>query len=75
MAIDDVGAGFSGLQAIAEIRPDFIKIDMSLVRNINSDFSRQSIVAALISLAENINCKIIAEGIETQAAIIYGTGV
>jgi len=63
------------LQAIAEIRPDFIKIDMSLVRNINSDFSRQSIVAALISLAENINCKIIAEGIETQAAIIYGTGV
>ena len=66
IAIDDVGAGFSGLQTIAEIQPDFIKIDMSLVRNIDSDFSRQSVVAALKSLAENINCKIIAEGIETQ---------
>jgi len=66
IAIDDVGAGFSGLQTIAEIRPDFIKIDMSLVRNIDSNLSRQSVVAALKSLAENINCKIIAEGIESQ---------
>lgn len=69
IAIDDVGAGFSGLQTIAEIRPDFIKIDMSLVRNIDNDFSRQSVVAALTSLAQNINCKIIAEGIETQGEL------
>ncbi|MBS3897668.1 MAG: EAL and GGDEF domain-containing protein [Dethiobacter sp.] len=66
IAIDDVGAGFSGLQSIAEIRPDFIKIDMSLVRDIDSDYSRQSVVAALTNLADNINCKVIAEGIEAQ---------
>jgi diguanylate cyclase (GGDEF)-like protein len=66
IAIDDVGAGFSGLQTIAEIRPDFIKIDMSLIRNIDSVSSRQAVVAALTSLAENINCKIVAEGIESQ---------
>lgn len=66
IAIDDAGAGFSGLQSIAEIRPDFIKIDMSLVRNIDSNFSRQAVVAALISLAGNINSRVVAEGIETQ---------
>jgi len=66
IAIDDVGAGFSGLQTIAEIRPDFIKIDMSLVRNIDSILSRQAVVEALISLAGNINSRVVAEGVETQ---------
>ncbi|MEW6540852.1 MAG: bifunctional diguanylate cyclase/phosphodiesterase [Bacillota bacterium] len=66
IAIDDVGAGFSGLQSIAEIRPDFIKIDMSLVRNIDSNPSRQAVVNALISLAGKINSRVIAEGVETQ---------
>lgn len=66
IAIDDVGAGFSGLQTIAEIKPDFLKIDMSLVRNIDNDPSRQAVVDALISLAAKINCRVIAEGVETQ---------
>lgn len=66
IAIDDVGAGFSGLQSIAEIRPEFIKIDMSLVWNIDSDSSRQYVVESLVGLAENLRCKTIAEGIETQ---------
>ena len=66
IAIDDVGAGFSGLQSIAEIRPDYIKMDMSLVRNIDSSSVRQVVMEALITLSEKINCRIIAEGIETQ---------
>ena len=66
IAVDDVGAGFSGLQSIAEIRPDFIKIDMSLVRNIDKNPSRQAVVDALINLARKINSRVIAEGIETQ---------
>lgn len=66
IAIDDVGAGFSGLQAVAEIRPDFVKIDMSLVRNLDSDPVRRAVVESLIYLAEKINCRVIAEGIETQ---------
>ena len=66
IAIDDVGAGFSGLKSIAEIRPDYIKMDMSLVRNIDSSSVRQVVMEALITLSEKINCRIIAEGIETQ---------
>jgi len=66
IAIDDVGAGFSGLQSIAEIRPDFIKIDMSLVRDIDRNPGRQAVVEALISLAGKINSRVIAEGVETE---------
>lgn len=66
VAVDDVGAGFSGLYSIAEIRPDFIKIDMSLIRNIDSNPARQAVVESLVTLAGKINCRVIAEGIETQ---------
>lgn len=67
IAIDDVGAGFSGLQAVAEMCPDFIKIDMSLVRNLDSDPIRRAVIDSLIYLAEKINCRVIAEGIETES--------
>lgn len=66
IAIDDVGSGFSGLQSIAEIRPEFLKIDMSLVRGIDRDTGKQHVIESLVGLAENLGCKTIAEGIETQ---------
>lgn len=66
VAVDDVGAGFSGLYSIAEIRPDFIKIDMSLIRDIDSNPARQAVVESLVTLAGKINSRVIAEGIETQ---------
>lgn len=69
VAIDDVGAGFSGLYSIAEIRPDFIKIDISLIRNIDNNPARQAVVDSLLTLAGKINCRVIAEGIETQAEL------
>lgn len=69
VAVDDVGAGFSGLYSIAEIRPEFIKIDMSLVRDIDSNPSRRAVVEALITLAAKINCLVIAEGIETHGEL------
>ena len=69
VAIDDVGAGYSGLLSIAETRPDFIKIDMSLIRNIDKDPIRRSLVESILSFAHKIDCKVIAEGIETDGEL------
>ncbi|MEO1784295.1 GGDEF domain-containing protein [Thermodesulfobium sp. 4217-1] len=65
IAIDDVGAGYSGLTTISEVRPNFIKIDMFLIRDIDKNNFKKSIVKALVELANNSNLKLIAEGIET----------
>lgn len=65
IAIDDVGSGHSGLTTISEVRPNFIKIDMFLIRDIDKDNFKKSIVKALVELANNSNIKLIAEGIET----------
>ncbi|MBS4006925.1 MAG: GGDEF domain-containing protein [Clostridium sp.] len=66
VAVDDAGAGFSCLQSIAEIRPDFIKIDMSLVRNIHRNSVKRSLLETFVVFAEKIGCMIIAEGIEKE---------
>ncbi len=65
-AIDDFGAGFSGLNLLAEFQPDSIKIDMYLVRNIDSDGPRQAIVRGIIRTCQDLGIDIIAEGIETD---------
>jgi diguanylate cyclase (GGDEF)-like protein len=65
MAIDDVGSGYSGLKTIIEIRPHFIKIDKELIRNIDHDNFKQSMVKALVDISENSSIRLIAEGIET----------
>lgn len=69
VAIDDVGAGYSGLWNIAELRPDFIKVDMSLVRGIDSNPVKRALLETLIALADKIGCGIIPEGIETDAEL------
>jgi len=66
VAVDDAGSGFSSLQSIAEIRPDFIKIDMSLVRDINLNSIKRALLETFITFAEKVGCAIIAEGIETE---------
>ena len=67
LAIDDFGAGHSGLSLLADFTPDYVKLDMSLVRGIDSSRSRQHIAAGMTSLCEQLETKIIAEGIETPA--------
>lgn len=66
IAIDDAGAGYSSLQSIAELRPDYIKVDMSLVRNLHLNRARHSVIEALSILAKRINAKVVAEGIECE---------
>lgn len=66
IAIDDTGSGYSGLKTISETKPNYIKIDMDLIRNINNDTFKQSILECFVKLANSSNMKIIAEGIETE---------
>ena len=64
VAIDDMGAGYSSLQAIAELEPDFLKFDISLVRNIHENLIKMGLLETLVSLSSKINARVIAEGIE-----------
>ena len=66
LAVDDAGAGYAGLRHILELRPEFVKLDICLVRNIDSDPARQAMVAGMARFAENVGCALIAEGIETE---------
>lgn len=66
LAIDDVGAGYSNFQHILELGADIIKLDISLIRNIDTDTSRKALTAALIAYAKETACEVLAEGVETQ---------
>src|SRR5690606_15259672 len=66
-AIDDFGAGYSGLNLLADFQPDIIKLDMLLTRNIDSDRVRRSIVAGILTVCRELDIMVIAEGIETDA--------
>ena len=66
-AIDDFGAGYAGMKLLADFQPDIIKIDMDLIRNVDTSPARQVIVRNLVRLCEEMNIQVIAEGIETLA--------
>ena len=65
LAIDDAGAGYASFQHILELGADIIKLDISLIRNIDKDSARRALTSAMISFAKNTDCEIIAEGVET----------
>ncbi len=69
IAIDDAGAGYSGLQSIVSISHNYIKIDRSLIHNIDKNNIKQSLIEAFMNFAESINSEVIAEGIETKAEL------
>jgi EAL domain-containing protein (putative c-di-GMP-specific phosphodiesterase class I) len=64
-AIDDFGAGYSGLTLLADFQPDLIKLDMELVRGIDTSSVRQSIARGVLSMCRDLGIRVIAEGIET----------
>lgn len=67
IAVDDAGAGYSGLQQIIRLRPDVIKLDMSLTQNVDKDLARRSLASAMVQFAKDTNARVVAEGIETEA--------
>jgi EAL domain-containing protein (putative c-di-GMP-specific phosphodiesterase class I)/GGDEF domain-containing protein len=66
IAIDDVGAGYSGLNTIANVRPNIMKLDMDLVRNIDKDETKQFLCKAMVDFGKSAGILLIAEGIETE---------
>jgi diguanylate cyclase (GGDEF)-like protein len=69
IAVDDAGAGYSSLEMITSIYPDYIKMDMSLIRNIDVDPVKQALIETFVNFASKVGCKIIAEGIETESEL------
>lgn len=64
-AIDDFGAGFAGLNLLAEFQPDLVKFDMGLVRGIDRDTARRTIVAHAARMCVELGISVVAEGVET----------
>jgi EAL domain-containing protein (putative c-di-GMP-specific phosphodiesterase class I) len=67
VAIDDLGEGYAGLTSFARLAPEYVKLDMSLVRNLDSHPFKQRIVRALVKLCDELGVVMIAEGVETAA--------
>ena len=69
LAVDDAGAGYASLRHILSLQPHFIKLDMSLTRNIDSDGARRALASALIEFAAKTGSEIVAEGVETASEL------
>ena len=67
LAVDDAGAGFASFRHILELRPAFVKLDRSLVVDIDVDPAKQALVAGMCQFARSTHCRLIAEGVETEA--------
>lgn len=66
VAVDDAGAGIANFGHIVELRPDFIKVDIGLVRGVDADPARQAMIVALSHFARVTGCQLISEGVETR---------
>lgn len=66
IAMDDVGSGYSGLKTMNEVRPNFVKIDMDLIRNIDKDVFKQALIRAFVDATSSTGIHLVAEGIETK---------
>ncbi|WOD40748.1 EAL domain-containing protein [Nodosilinea sp. E11] len=64
IALDDLGSGYSGLNLLHQLRPDFIKLDMELIRDVHQDPYKASITEKLLEIAQKLNIQTVAEGIE-----------
>jgi EAL domain-containing protein (putative c-di-GMP-specific phosphodiesterase class I) len=82
VAVDDMGAGYSGLEKIVHLKPAYLKFDLLMVRDIDTSFVKREMLKAILSLANNVGADVVAEGIETaeeretllELGITYGQG-
>jgi EAL domain-containing protein (putative c-di-GMP-specific phosphodiesterase class I) len=65
IALDDLGAGYSGLRLWSELLPDYVKIDKHFIQKLHEDPVKMNFVKSIQNIATALNCKVIAEGIET----------
>src|SRR6478736_9462690 len=76
-AVDDAGSGYAGLGSIANLEPDFIKLDISLINCIDTNFIKQNLVETMVRFANDQGAKVIAEGVERaeEYETVKGLGV
>jgi EAL domain-containing protein (putative c-di-GMP-specific phosphodiesterase class I)/CheY-like chemotaxis protein len=67
IAVDDLGAGYAALGALATLEPEVVKLDMSLVRDIDQHATKRRVVAAIANLCRELGGCVVAEGVETEA--------
>jgi EAL domain-containing protein (putative c-di-GMP-specific phosphodiesterase class I)/CheY-like chemotaxis protein len=67
IAVDDLGAGYAALGALATLEPEIVKLDMSLVRGIDQHVTKRRVVAAIANLCRELGGRVVAEGVETEA--------
>jgi EAL domain-containing protein (putative c-di-GMP-specific phosphodiesterase class I) len=66
IAVDDLGAGYSGLSSFSQLEPDIVKLDMSLIRDIDGSSSKASLVRSMISVCtQDLGVRVVCEGVET----------
>jgi len=70
-AIDDFGAGYAGMNLLVSVQPKILKIDMLLIRGIEKNFTKQSLVKSIVQFSRDLGMQVIAEGVETQAEYCY----
>lgn len=66
VALDDVGSGYSSLAVLLALRPDYIKLDMELTRNVHADAAKAIVARKLLEVARELGVEVVAEGIETR---------
>jgi EAL domain-containing protein (putative c-di-GMP-specific phosphodiesterase class I) len=69
VSVDDAGAGYAGLTHILALRPDFVKLDIALVRSLDRDPARRAMVTSMVFFARETGSELIAEGVETEAEL------
>jgi EAL domain-containing protein (putative c-di-GMP-specific phosphodiesterase class I) len=69
IAIDDLGAGYAGLTTLAQLEPEIVKLDMSLVRDVHVNDTKRKVVKSMTQLAREIGAFVVAEGVENQAEL------
>jgi EAL domain-containing protein (putative c-di-GMP-specific phosphodiesterase class I)/CheY-like chemotaxis protein len=77
IAVDDLGAGYSSLAVLAELRPSVIKVDMSIVRGVDADERKQRLIELIVSFAKATEALVVGEGVETEgeANCLHAIGI
>jgi len=69
VAVDDAGSGYASLRHILRLKPDIIKLDASLIHQIDKDPGSRALAAAIVRFAEQTDCIVVAEGVETKSEL------
>ena len=66
LGLDDVGTGFSSLAGLERLRPDYLKVDATIVREVHLHWIKQDVVASVVHVAERLGCRVVAEAVESE---------